>query len=57
MREYNRRKAQYNKTYIQRKKDKGILWHSFLVRKELVEQVKHFIKEQTALLNTTKEKV
>jgi hypothetical protein len=52
MRELNRRRTQYNQTYIQRKKAKGILWHSFLVRKELVEQVKQFIREQTALLNT-----
>jgi hypothetical protein len=56
MRELNRRRINYNKTYIQRKKQQGIIFHSFLVRRDLVEQVKQFIREQTALLNTTKEK-
>lgn len=55
--ELKRKRIIYNKRYVDGQKRQGVIIRSFQLPKAIVEQVKQFIKEQSALLNaTTKEK-
>jgi hypothetical protein len=44
-------RTRYNKTYLLKKQQGGIVQHCFLVPKVLIPMVHKYIKQQTALLN------
>jgi len=50
-------RSRCNKAYLKRQKQKGIILRSFLVPRKIVDQVKDYIKEQSALLNNPQAKV
>jgi hypothetical protein len=50
-------KVGYNKVYREKKRQQGIAVTQFICPIVLKDQVRQFIKEQSAILNTTKEKV
>jgi hypothetical protein len=50
--EQRQHRQKSNRTYFDKKKEQGIILHSFLIRREMVKPVRQFIEEQFAILNT-----
>ena len=49
------KRVKWNKTYIDGQKRKGVIIRSFRLPRVLVDQVKQYIKEQSAILNNTRQ--